>query len=420
MRWNPFSKKSTSEPVQLEVGRPVNSYGKDPITEERAIELLFGGFGVPSAAGPVITEQTAMRISTFYRCVSLIAGTIASLPCEVYERKSGNQRELALDHPVFWLVHNEPNPKMTANTFWKNYLWSGCTRGNCYGLIDRNRNGVPVGIHWAPAQNVEPRDSTDYTRLWYSVRLKDGSVRVFDQDDVLHYPFIGFNGKEGRAPMECAKEALGLALSAEEFNASYFQGGNAADLALIYDGRVDAEQAQRILDTYERNRTGPKNMRLPLVLSAGKDAKRLDFNAEDTQLIEGRYFQVEDICRFFGVPPHLAGHTVKSTSWGTGIEEQTLGFVRFTLRDYIKGLEQEINRKLLRDPRYFVKFNLDSLLRADSRARAEYFKTALGGNQLPGFMTVNEVRALENLPPVSGGDQVYVPIDGNKENTDET
>ena len=388
--------------------QPENAY-KDVVSEERAIELLFGGYGVPTTSGMVVNEQTAMRISVVYRCVSLIAGTIASLPCEIYRYKDGKS-ELAEDHPAYWLLHDEPNPLMSANTFWKNFIWWALMRGNGYGLIGRTGLGAPMGVALIKPSSTTIDLSADKTRMIYTVTLDTGEQRRFDQSDVMHYPFIGWDGKQGRSPLECAKEAIGLAAAAQEFNERFFSQGNAADIAMEFPGNVNDDQMRRILEVYARNRSGLEKQRLPLVSTGGATIKRLDFDAEKSQLVDARNFQVEDICRFYGVPPHMVGHTSKSTSWGTGIEEQTLGFVKFTLRDILKGLEQEVNRKLLRSSRFYCKFNLDALLRADSKGRSEFYKAAVGGTQSPGFMTVNEVRALENLPPLDGGETLFVPV----------
>jgi HK97 family phage portal protein len=393
---------------------PEASYSNDPITEERIIELIAGGYGIPTASGIVVNEQTAMRVSTVYRCVSLLAGTIASLPCEVYRSGKDGRSDPAYDHPAYWLLQNEPNPMMTANNFWKSFLYKAFMRGNGYGLIARSGLGAPLAVFWIRPECVSVGYSPDYTRHRYIIRKVNGQTQTYDQDDVIHYPFIGFDGLEGRAPLECGRDAIGLSAAGQEFNETFFTHGNASDIAMEFPGNLGKEQAQQILDAYEKNRTGMNKMRLPLIAQGGGKIHRLDFNASDSQLIESRAFSVEDTCRFFGVPPHMVGHTSKQTSWGSGIEEQTLGFVKFTLRDILKGLEQEIDRKVLRSGRFFCKFNLDALLRADSKGRAEFFKAALGGTQSPGFMTVNEVRALENLPPIEGGDKLYAPVPADK------
>ncbi|MFP5223116.1 MAG: phage portal protein [Acidobacteriota bacterium] len=391
---------------------PQASYSGDPLSDEKVLELLTRGLGVPTSSGVVVDEQNAMRVSTVYRCISLLAGTIASLPCEVYRVGGDGRSVMAPDHPAYWLLHDEPSPMMTANTFWKSFVWMACARGNGYGLIGRSALGAPTSISWVHSSRVSPRLSPDKTRLHYGVSIQGGDYRLFDQDDVLHYPFIGFDGLEGRSPLECAREAVGLSFAGQEFNSRFFSQGNASDLAMVFPGAVSKEQAELILETYRQNRTGLGNMRLPLIVEGGSDIKRLDFNANDSQLLPSRQFQVEDVCRFFGVPPHMVGHTSKTSSWGTGIEEQTLGFVKFTLRDLLKGIEQEVNRKIFRSGRFFCKFNLDALLRGDTKARTEFYKAALGGTQSPGFLSVNEVRDIEGgWAPVPGGehDKPYVP-----------
>lgn len=395
--------------VKKSIRKLVAEY-KDIISEERAIQLISGGYGVPTNSGALVNETTAMRISTVYRCVSLLAGTIASLPCEIYRYADGKS-ELAMDHPAYRLLHDEPNPLMTANTFWMNFMSMACLRGNGYGFIGRTSLGAPVSVTWAHSSVVSPRLAQNKSRLLYGVNLPGGEHRVFDQDDVLHFPFIGWDGLEGRSPLECAREAIGLAATAEEFNSRYFLQGNASDITMKFAQKMDPAQVQQVLDTYEKNHTGAARMRLPLVSHGGAEINRLSAStAEDSQLAEARSFQVEDICRFYGIPPHMVGHTSKTTSWGSGIEEQTLGFVKFTLRSILKGVEQEVNRKILRSGSFYCKFNLDALLRADSKGRSEFYKAAIGGTQAPGFMTVNEVRALENLPKLPDGDKLYVPV----------
>ncbi len=157
----------------------------------------------------VVNEQTAMRISVVYRCVSLIAGTVASLPCEVF-RYSGERAELARTHPAYWLLHNEPNPLMTANAFWKNYMWWALMRGNGYGLIDRARSGIPTALTLVPPTSVSTDFSQDRRRLIYQVRMESGEQRRFDQSDMMHFAFIGWDGKQGRAPLNAPARPSGL------------------------------------------------------------------------------------------------------------------------------------------------------------------------------------------------------------------
>jgi HK97 family phage portal protein len=162
------------------------------------------------------------------------------------------------------------------------------------------------------------------------------------------------------------------------------------------------------------------NAHLPAFIPDGGEFKEITMSAEDSQLIETRKFQVTDIARIFGLPPHMIGAQEASTSWGTGIEQQSIGFVQYTLKPHLTRIEQEVNRKLFRSPEYFAEFNVSGLLRGDIKGRNEAYKIALGGNQQPGYMTVNEVRALENLPPIEGGNELYKPVTGGQPSAQQT
>lgn len=406
--WNPATWGQT----------PKASYGGTLEDEARIMETLLGGSaGYPTASGVVVNEHTAMKVSAVYRCVALLSGTIASLPCEVYRLARGGKAEPAVDHPAYYLLHNEACALMTAHQFWRTFLWSAFMHGNGYALVGRTALGTPKSLSWIAPYRCMPELNDDKTRLRYRMMLSNGESAVFDQDDVLHWTFLGWDGVKGMSPMDCARGAIALAVAGQEFNERFFSQGNAADYAFEFPQKFDSEQAKRFYDTWERNHTGLSRSRMPIVADNGAKVTRLDFKADESQLMESRSFQVEDICRFYGVPPHMVGHTSKSTSWGTGIEEQTLGFVKFTLRDILKGLEQEIDRKLLRSAKFYSKFNLDALLRADSKGRADFYKAALGGTQNPGFMTVNEVRALENLAPLEGGDELHAPESAGQSDT---
>lgn len=400
MKLWPFSKK-----------RPQAQSDLDRIDEEKAIEIIAGGLGLPTLSGPTVNERTGLRISTVYRCVALMAGTLATLPCEVYERVDSDERRQAWEHPAWRLLHDEPNVQMSAAVFWEAEGYDYFLRGNAYALIDRNRNGVPQALLWLPASQVEPQHNPDHTRIWYRITLPRGRSVVVDQDDILHVPNLGWDGLKGRAPLECARESIGLSLAQEEYSAKYFGQGVSSEWVLTYPKKIDPDELERLKDYLRDRQGGLKNAHLPLILANQGKAENLNHSPEDSQLVQARTFQAEDICRFFGVPPHMAMVLSKTTSWGTGITEQTIGFVKFSLRPHVKKFEQEVNRKLLRDPRFFCKFNLDALLRADPKSRAEMYKVALGGTQNPAYMTPNEVRRLEQLPPHPDGDELAKPKD---------
>lgn len=373
------------------------------ISLDQAVELIANEIGAvvggKSGSGFSVNEETAMRFSAVYACVSLLAGTIAALPCEIFQRVGQDERDYAFNHPAFKLVNSQPNNFMSAYVFWETIGNDCFLAGNAYGAIGRKANGDPSSISWLPSRAVTPFFNPDKTRIWYRFPIAGGKTVVFDQDDMLHFPCIGWDGLQGMSPIKAARESIGLGLAGENFNAKYFTNGVQSDIAISFPKPL-GEKAKKAFKKHLKDRyAGPDNSRLPLVLSSDAKVTNLQMNAEDAQMMHSRVFQIEDICRFYGVPLHLVSSTEKTTSWGTGIEEQTIGFVKFTLRKRIKMMEQEINRKLIRSNEYFAKFNMESLLRGDVKTRAEFYKVALGGNQVPGFMTVNEMRKLENRKP---------------------
>lgn len=360
-----------------------------------------------------VTPDSAMRSSAVYACVRLIAGTIAALPVKIYRKKPGGDREQVLDHPASRLLAVEPNATLTSMMFWETSLWRILMRGNGYSVIRRNRNGDPVAIElFEPGcANATMKRINGLPRLHYSTQNDEGA-RVYDQDDILHFPCFGWDGVRSFTPITFAgQNSIGISLAADDYSAAFYGNGARTDLAIMYPKRVTKEQSELISEYWVRSHGGGDgtNYRKPAIL--GEDAKiqQLSMTSEDAQLLEARRYQVADIARIFGVPPHLIGETDKATSWGTGIEEQTRGFLVFTLMPHIERIEQELNRKLVREPDMYAEFDIAGLQRGDSKTRSETYKSAIGGTQQPGYMTTNEIRQRENLPPVEGGDVIFRP-----------
>ena len=277
-------------------------------------------------------------------------------------------------------------------------------QGDHFSWIDRNRSGVPVGFLPMPhdATVVHRRDG----RNVYAFTLGDRRF-VADQDDVLHIPGLGFDGERSLSPIRhAARQSVGLALATEEYSARFFSNGAKPDVVLEAPERMDRDQAEMMRDFWIKKVSGLVNAHLPAVLTQGVTAHELTMSAKDSQLLESRQFQVIDIARIYGVPPHMVGVQEKSTSWGSGIEQQNIGFVTFTLSPHLRRAEQELARKLFSRPGTYAEFQVASLLRGDSDSRAKFYREAIGGSQGPGWMTVNEVRALENLSKIDGGDAV--------------
>lgn len=203
---------------------------------------------------------------------------------------------------------------------------------------------------------------------------------------------------------------MGLALAAEESASKLFSNGMLADIALRYPNRLSDEAQAKLREYVERRYSGAANHHTPMILTEGGEAKTLTMNAEDAQLIESRQFSVIDIARFFGVPPVMIGESEKTSSWGAGVEQMARWFTMFTLNDHLTDIEQEMEVKLFGGGQYFAKFDESELTRGDTKTRHEAYRTARGSMQEPAYMTINEIRAAEGLPPVPGGDKLYEPI----------
>lgn len=376
----------------------------EPVRAEMSSTLSGWVTSGLSAAGVAVTEETAMRVSSVYACVNLIGGAISSLPLPVYQRTSTG-RERA-QHDYWWMLNEQPCSEMSAAVFWEYMTGSLLLHGDAFARIERASAMSPkiVGlkpVHKSRVEVVHEEGSLWY-RVWNDART---SVEVVHQDDMIHVPGAGFDGKTGMSQIKHAlRQPAGIALAADEYSANFFRNGARPDFAIEVPGAVTAEQQDMIRSTWAERHGGLSNSHLPALMVGGAKVHELTMNAEDSQLIDTRRFQVEDIARIFGVPPHMIGHTSASTSWGTGIEQMSIGFVKYTLQRHLVKFEQEINRKFWpADTRYFAEFNTSGLERGDYKSRNEGYRIALGRAGEPGWMTVNEVRRMENLPPIDGG-----------------
>lgn len=387
------------------------------ITDSQAFKEIFLGGGSPGIS--VTSPDVAMKCSAVFACVRLISGAVASASLKIYKEDSGGQAQQVVSHPYKRMLGKTPNDHLTAATFWKTMAANKVLNGNAYAPIVRKKSGRAVGaIPLRPGRCVpyqawelglDQKLNKHPERLFYGVTWDNGEYSLIDQDDMIHVPNIGWNGKEGMSTIKAGSQAMGLALSAEGSAANLFEDGMMSKIALRYDAKMDEEQQNLLRRHISENHTGRGNYHKPLILTQGGDVKTLSMNADDAQLIESRQFSVIDIARFFGVNPVLIGEQDKTSSWGSGVEQVFRAFHTLTMNDHYTDIEQEIDRKLFRNSEYFCKFDESELTRGDTKTRAEYNKAALGGTQAPAWMTQNEVRKTENLPPVEGGDKLYVP-----------
>lgn len=364
-------------------------------------------FNYPSSpTGHIVNDATAMRVSAVYSCVEKIS-VISSLPKHIYEQTpAGRQR---VDHDCWPLLNTEPCDAWTAASFWEREITSMLLRGD--GLAEIIR----AGKYSNKVAKIQPlhRETVFISmvdgRLKYKITDLNGKSYSRDQDDILHFPGFGFNGFHGMSVIQyAARNGIGIALAADTYSSEFFGNGQRPDYLLTTDGSLTPTQVVATKDALENQHRGIGNRFKPLVLQGGLKMQPLTMSAEDSQLLETRKFQVVDVCMAFGVPPQLIGAQDSTAGWaGSSLEQLNLGFTKYTLRGHIARMQQEINRKLFKNTKYFVEFNLDAFLEGDSKTQAEYFSKAVGGPGSQGWMSVNEVRKLKNLTPDTSDNSKY-------------
>jgi HK97 family phage portal protein len=357
--------------------------------------------------------ESVLGLSAVWACVNLIAGTIASLPLMVYRTKADGSRDVDREHPLYRVLHDSPNSLQTALDFWEFESSSVELWGNGYARKVKSGDRI-IGLIPIMPQQPQVRNLGN-GRLGYRW-TENGKEFDLTSDDVLHIRGFGGNPLGGMSTLAFGARAFGLALDIDRSARGTFKNGLRPSGVLTFDKFLTGEQRSIIETKLAEKFMGAMNAGRPMVLEGGTKWEALTINPEDAQMLESRGFSVEEIARFFGVPPFMVGHAEKSTSWGTGIKEQTLGFQKFTLRRRLKRIEQSLEKQLLspadREAGIVIEFNLEGLLRGASDERASFYQSGLSN----GWMTINEVRALENLPPVDGGDvprmqSQNVPID---------
>ncbi|HTV69318.1 MAG TPA: phage portal protein [Rhizobiaceae bacterium] len=356
--------------------------------------------GALGDAGEQVTDQSALAISSVWACVNLIAGTISSLPLMVYRTDATGARTVAGDHPLYRLLHDSPNFDQTAVDFWDFVAASVELWGNSYArkVVENGRvvSIVPIAPNIVTVRRL--RNGTIEYR-W----TEDGKTFVETDQTMMHIRGPGGNPLGGMSTLTFGRHTFSLARAQDKSAGKMFANGLRPPGALKFKTWLTPEQRQIARDEIAA-KVGADNSGKPLILEGDTEWTPFTINPDDAQMLESRAFSVEEICRFFGVPPFMVGHTEKSTSWGTGLEQQTLGFLKFTLRRRLKRIEQALEKQLLtaqeRAQGIIIEFAIEGLLRADSGGRAKFYQqmTAIGA------MTINEVRGLENLPPVEGGD----------------
>ncbi|MCE3262630.1 MAG: Phage-related protein [Pseudoduganella sp.] len=380
----------------------VQAFGENSSQQLNVDELAnLLGAANRSVTGYAVTEDTAMRVSAVYACVSLIAGAIASLPVGIFKRE-GNERSAA-DHDYWWMFNELASDGWTAFDAWNAILTSKLLSGDGLGELIRPNKYSNRVIGWKPiprANWTAFRNPKNRAEVLYLVSPEDGSPSyVLTRDDVIHLKSPGYDGLTSPSPITyAARDAIGTALASQDYTGKFFAGGGNFDYALKTAAKLDKTQQDMLkASLIARAQTGGRG---PLILTGGLEPAQLSVNAKDAEVQAAKLFTVEEICSILGVPPYMIGHTTKATSFGTGIEQQGIGFVRYTLQRHLTPVAQELNSKLWPTrERYFVEHITDALVAADMKARYESYRIALGRAGEQPFMTTDEVRRKENLAP---------------------
>lgn len=403
--WNGEAGAAAPAPASVRASGPDIGQVID-LKSPEAGEWLRHGAG--TASGAVVGIDGALRVAAGWRCVNIIAGAIGGMPLELYRRVSERERQVAVDHPLRDVLTRRPNGWQTPFEFKRMLTALAVLKGNGYGLKITSRGRV-LEV-WPLFHPVRPVQRADMS-IVYEVTRKDGSVTTLPASDILHLRGLSLDGVNGLGVLQHAREAMGLSLQGERSAAKFFRQGYISKPALVMPSgqRLSDEAYHRLKQSLDEEQAGAENAGKMLLLEEGLEPKGIGMSADDIQFLEGRKFQRSDIAMFFGVPPHMIGDVEKTTSWGSGIDAQGIGFVTYTLGDWITAWEETIRRDLIGDAKVdrdlYAKLETKALLRGDIKARTAHYTSMMQW----GVYSPNEVRALEDVNPRDGGDVYYDP-----------
>lgn len=352
-------------------------------------------------SGKSVTERTAMQTTAVYACVRIIAETVASLPLHVYEY-TGNGKERVYTHPLYRILHDIPNPEMNSFIMREVMMSHLLLWGNSYSQIIRNGRGDITALYPLMPEKMTVDRGSD-GKLYYKYNSDKQGSFVFSKDEIFHIVGLGFDGLIGHSPIAMAKNAIGLAIAAEEYGSSFFSNSGTPSGVLEHPGVL--KEPEKVRDAWNKAYGGSGNAHKVAVLEEGMKFNPISINPQEAQFLETRKFQVNEICRIFRVPPHMIADLEKSSF--NNIEQQSLDFVTNTIRPWLVRIEQSIFQQLLNESeqeKYFAKFNVDGLLRGDFQSRMNGY--AVGRQN--GWLSANDIRELEDLnriPEEEGGDR---------------
>lgn len=385
--------------------KPTNSY------EGSDFSYLFGR----TTSGKNVNEMTALQTTAVYACVRILAEAIASLPIHVYKH-TDEGKEQDVNHQLYYLLHDEPNPDMTSFVFRETLMSHLLIWGNAYAQIIRDGRGQVLALYPLLPDRVSVKRD-DKGELYYvyqrseedNPNFKDKGNIILKKSEVLHVPGLGFDGLIGYSPIAMAKNAVGMTLATEEYGASFFANGANPGGVLEHPGIL--KDPSKVRESWNQVYQGTNNSHKVAVLEEGMSYKTIGIPPNEAQFLETRKFQINEIARLYRIPPHKVGDLEKSSF--SNIEQQSLEFVKYTLDPWVVRFEQAFQKALLlpdEKKTYFIKFNVDGLLRGDYQSRMNGY--AIGRQN--GWLSTNDIRRLEDMNPLSkeeGGD-LYL-VNGN-------
>ena len=365
-------------------------------------------FGV-QAAGQTVNVRTALQVSAVWACVRLLSQTISTLSLDIMERQRDGTWAPARDQRLQFIVDDMPNADSTASVFWEAMIAAMLLQGN--GVAERryDAGGRLIALEFLPWSKLTVNKRLDGTRQW--LFTENGIQREIAESHIFRVAGFTLNGDWGLSAIEYGAAVFGGAMAAANSANSTFEKGLAPTIGFKYANFLRKEQREEFRETFE-NMAGALNAGKPVLMEGGMDAVTIGIKPSDAQLLESRAFSIEEICRWFGVPPHMVGHSEKSTSWGSGIEQQMIGFLTFTLRPLLKRVEGAISKDLMtaaERTRLKARYNVEDLLRTDSKTRAEFLRLMVS----EGIMTRDEARLKENLKPKGGNAAVLTVNSAN-------
>ena len=372
----------------------------DALYGSSSIDFFFGG----STSGKAVNPRSAMQLSAVYACVKVIAETVASLPLHVY-RNVELGSEKAINEPLYRLLHDEPNSEMTSFMWRETMMTHLLLWGNSYSQKIYNYRGELVGLYPLSPDCMEVARAKD-GQLVYTYTTSDGREHTLTREEVFHVPGLGFDGVVGYSPIAMERNALGLALAAEEYGSKFFANGATPSGVLVHPNTI--KNPEKVRAAWTKAFGGSGNAGKTAVLEEGMRYERISMPNNEAQFLESRKFQVAEICRIYRVPPHLIADLEHATY--SNIEHQSISFGSYTIRPWLVRIEQAMNMQLLTEPqkgRLWTGFNLDGLLRGDYKSRMEGY--AIGRQN--GWLNANDIRDLENMnqiPPELGGNDYLV------------